>query len=325
MNSPHATATYENKAWLRENFGAELPFAQYSVYDYGALQPGQADYSRVQSSCGEIFVMQHEQLSGGKGTHIVRTPEDFDTALQRLPGSGRIVVSQYITGAVERSVQCCTLKGGVVAGDMQKQIVRNTLLCNVDALFVNGFCGAEIRSVEATAAQTATIRKCAETIDARMFQDGYKGIFGLDFMLCGEQLYLLEVNARSTGVTPLLTQTYEDGSTDIPFYALHVLELSGADYSVSDNAPALAMFVPDPAGMLILQSHEPVASRVKSIIQPGIYDASDGKIRFVRNDARFDPKDPTSTILVQNYVSAGAIVKPGNRVMTIMTRQPVLD
>jgi hypothetical protein len=324
MNDPGHTRTFENKAWLREAFGAELPFAPFVIVRRADLQADEITYEKLRELC-EVLVMQHEQLSGGKGTYIVRNFADFCAALAALPEDGKIVISAYLSGAQERSVQCVvTQRYGTLYGGLQKQIVRDPYVCNLATTVVNGFGGGEIGTLATTPARQKIIAECVEKIGQRMKEEGFKGIFGIDFMIRGGEVFLLEINARLTGLTPLLTMMYRPG-LDIPFYLIHTLELAGEPYTISagqqrpDGQPAGA------GGMLVLQSQQSQSCRLDRTLSSGVYTLRGEKLVLVRRDIHFAPNDPADAVLVQSYVTEGTVVKPAERLITAMVRQPVLN
>jgi hypothetical protein len=321
MSRPQYTSSYENKAWLREQFGRQLPFAAYHIYNRTDLRADREQYDRL-CRLSLPFVLQHEQLSGGKGTYIVKSYADFIMALSSLPPDGRIVASQHISDARERSVQCCSTRLGTVHGDLQKQIVRSPQLCNLAASVVNGYCGAEIGTVRSSMTVTQSVQRVIDTIGTHMATSGFRGVFGIDFLVRDDELYILEINARLTGVTPLLTMIYQSHGA-IPFYLLHALELGGYDYTV-DRLQASSNF--DSIGsLLLLQSQADQTMTIAATWRSGIYDVLDDGLQFVRSDSRFQNSDSASAIFIQQYVPAGETVRPGGRLIAILTRHAVLD
>ncbi len=324
MMSGEYSTTFENKAWLRDQLGDQLPFAPYKIYDRSDLIPDRAQYDKLCAQSSSPFVMQHEQLSGGKGTYLVHDFAQFARAMDGLPAKGRVVVSEYVGGAQERSVQCCVTRYGVQRSSLQKQIVRDPALCNLAVPVVNGYCGAEIGTVGASPAVSDVVSRVIDIIGARMAHDGFRGIFGIDFLIRGDRVFLLEINARLTGVTPLLTMTYQPGP-DVPFGLLHVLELGGYDYTIEPTESLTQAMTTSQGSMLILQSQEPLTARLARTVPSGVYDITEQGLTLLRKDSRLMPDDPKTAWLVQQYAPTGLLVRPGAKLLAVMTRQPVLD
>lgn len=320
MQEKRFAMTYENKAWLRETFGDQLPFASHQIVDLEYVRKTSNAYKELASN-GVPFVLQHEQLSGGKGTFIIKTDSDLTAALASLPAMGKLVISSYVDGAVERSIQCVMTRHGLIRGPLQKQIVRHPALCNLGKENVNAFCGAEVGTITTSPDIEQKIAACLKEIELTMRRDGYKGIFGIDFLIRGNELYVLEINARLTGVTPLLTALYQP-DRDIPFVLLHALELSGAKYSIDyPVAPQQCTA----GSLMILQSHEREIVRLDRTVDSGVYRLHSGTLQLVRKDARFAASDPSDVFIVQQYVPPQTVVKPGSRVAAVLSRRAVTD
>jgi biotin carboxylase len=266
-------------------------------------------------------VLQDDTLSGGKGTFVVSDEASYKRACQALDSFNKgeqVVISDYIEGAHERSVQCVATRYGVFVGPLQKQIIADPLLSNVQVAEGDKFCGAEIGFEDSLAHVYPEVRRYAEQIGAEMQRLGYKGIFSVDCIVSpAGQLYVLEVNPRITGITPLLTMLYRPGE-DIPFYLLHVLEMMNADYTITDTS-----YNPEPAAgsLLVLHGQATTRTLIADTLSSGLYEPQTRV--FLSPDVRL----PSSgkALLVQQYTAKGAHVKPGGRVLTAYTNTPVLD
>ncbi len=308
---------FENKAWFREQFGKQLPFASFRIVD--RLEATQSAYEKLCTLSPEL-VLQHERLSGGQGTHVVRNFQQYLKACSNLAKpTGRVVVSAHLNGAKERSVQCCATRYGIFRSPLQKQIVAEPSLTCVDQPGTNLFAGGEIGTGEVDTQLDAAIDRCVQTVGQQMWAAGFRGVFGLDFLLLHDQLYILEVNARLTGMTPLLTMMYQSGS--IPFYLLHVLGLGGFDYTIQQASTVTSAV----GGLLILRHRQLKPERLVKTLASGIYHLDKGKLEFQRSDLRFRDHDGTEAILVQANLAPGGHATPGVRLLSVMTRQPILD
>lgn len=319
MNGTRFTGLYENKAEFRLKFGDVLPFAPYKIYPEEYLVPTKTSYENVCHELGEVFVLQHESLSGGKGTYIIRTLKDYIRAFKTLPPEGRIIGSSFVAGK-ERTIQACATRFGTVTGPVQKQIIRDERLCNVRVAGGTTFNGGEIGATDIAPAAAESLRNYAKIVGESLYADGYRGIFGIDALVLEDQVYVLEVNARLTGMTPLLTAAYREDK-DVPFYLLHALELGGFDYRITDDYVAPAA----PAALLLLQNQRNKTERLVNTVRSGIYRWRDGTLEFIRPDCAFSDEDDKDSVLIQAYVPKGAVVKPGERLVAVFIRRPVLD
>lgn len=318
------TKTYENKRIFREYFASLLPFAPYNVRDYKDLNYTEDCYAKV--SKGKPVVLQDESLSGGRGTFIVRTFADYTHALTQLHDHSKqqyIVVSKFISNAHELSVQCCVTKHGLCVGPLQRQIVGEPLLCNMGSSLGDKFCGAQIGAVTVPQTLQEEIARIANVIGSRAAQDGYRGIFGVDLLLEGDKVFVLEMNARMTGVTPLLTMLAQDG--DIPFFLLHALELGNYDYAITGLGTALLPFN-NAGSMLILHARQTGSSVIKSSPASGIYTWEAGKLEYVRPDFRLNKEDfAAGRILLQQWTGVGSTIAAGGRLAVLYMGDMAMD
>lgn len=322
MVSPSFTKEYENKVWFREHFSDTVRFPKYKVYNRADLAATEAAFADVMAG-RQTVVVQDEQLSGGKGTFFITNYEQYCQMLndlERLSAHPRVVVSSAVAGARERSIQACVTAETVYTGPLQRQVVGHPLLANTQIADGDKFCGAQIdlRDQGGTVHQQAT--EVAKQIGKELQKAGYRGIFGVDFLL-GEdgELYTLEVNPRVTGVTPLLTALYQ-GEEGIPFYLLHILELGGYPYTVQSDAHTF-----DREGSwLVLHSLETEAVTVVSAPANGTYRVAKDTLEWVSDNLEI-ARLQQGEFIVQSYMQPGSVIKPGGRTVIAQFPRPILD
>ncbi|HUO61983.1 MAG TPA: ATP-grasp domain-containing protein [Candidatus Bathyarchaeia archaeon] len=320
-NDQQLAKKLENKAYFRTHFSPlGIPFPEYTIYEDHSLEPTAEALEKLLAGRDEVIV-QDAALSGGKGTHTVRDMPTltyaFD-ALRDLGSAGTLVVSEKINPAHERTVQCVATKYGVFVGPLQKQIVANPLLANMEVPNGDKFCGIEISRSDELLGTYPVIKQYAETIGKELLDMGYRGIFGVDCLVSEDgQVYVLEVNPRITGATPLVTMLYREGK-DIPFYLLHLLELMGADYEITD--PTI-----DPeyseGSLLMFHAHNKTPAKVAQNLRSGLYDDS---LTYIKEAMRLD-EGSGRQVLVQRYISPDFTVKPGGRTLCVFVNFPTLD
>lgn len=232
-NLGSVASRFENKVDVRKIFGTGVPFPPYRIMSLEDIQTHQA-YERLQDELGGRLVLQCAESNGGHGTFLPTDADDFMTCLQhlqQLQASGEIVVSKRIEDARERSLQVCITTNKVYVGAVQAQLVRQPLLTPRRSSGLQ-FCGGRITPGLMNETTYAHAQKVAMHIGAEMQQQGYRGIFGIDMLVdTKEQLYVLEVNARVTGVTPLLSSVQQT----LPYQLLHALEVTESDYGVDSS------------------------------------------------------------------------------------------
>ncbi len=309
----------ENKAKFRARFKEEVRFPHYRIVRWDDIASGS---ETLQTLLGgrQAIIIQDERLSGGRGTFKVHDEASLQVALARVQELGvgtHAVVSELIEDAHERSVQCCVTRYGVFVGPLQKQIVGDPLLANMESAEGDKFCGGEIGAKDRFEGAYPNIRSYALAIGKRLATLGYKGIFGVDCLVDERgEAYVLEVNPRLTGMTPLITMLYRD-ERDIPFYLLHILELGNYEYRLEDTE----VDAPQCGSMMLVHALEPSAVRVEKSPRSGLYNPNDLSYK----EAAIEFKGSEPQLLLQRYTPLHATMKTGGRVVTAFLNAPCLD
>lgn len=319
MTDKSFTRRYENKVWFRERFAGELDFPRFMVMSRDELGAEPSDLKRLLAGRSAI-VLQDERLSGGKGTHLVSDHPSYQKALAALPSGNKVVVSDMVQSARERSIQACVTETEVFTGPLQRQVIREPLLVNPDTPGVNMFCGAEILNTDQGTETHAAAARMARRIGEALREDGYRGIFGVDFLLdAAGRLFVIEVNPRITGVTPLLSSLYK-GEQGVPFYLLHILALGGYEYEITDRS---ADFTREGA-MLIIHSLSGVPVTIKDLPESGVYRLEEGKPVLVRRSLAINDL-AAGEFVFQRYIQPGTVAGKGGRLATLLFDRPVID
>ena len=118
---PSFTERYENKVWFRQRFASDIVFPKFYVYQRSDLNASPEYFSQLLAGRQSV-VLQDEQLSGGKGTFIIATYEQYRSALDalnRVSQHSQVVISDLVVNAQERSMQACVTASGVFVGPLQ--------------------------------------------------------------------------------------------------------------------------------------------------------------------------------------------------------------
>lgn len=314
---------FENKVWFRQRFANKhINIPEYSVYSRKDLS---ADSRTLRRLLGKrkTVIIQDATLSGGKGTFIVSDIATLRRALETLENnqsaSEKVVVSTYISGAMERSVQGVVTRYGVFVGPMQQQIIANSLLANLDIPGAELFCGTQISMSDSALWAYNQQKQNAMVVGEELRKEGYRGIFGVDSLVADGAVYTIEVNPRITGATPLLTMNY-DAQKHIPFYLLHILELVGAEYQISDMSydntyGDCALIVPHSL------RHENVT--LSDGIRSGTYSSH---LEYKSDQVVFDKGELAfPQVLLQSYALPNKQVKPGGRILSGFINYSIVD
>lgn len=313
----------ENKAEFRRHFASGVVrFPNFVIYDKSdilAMSTPEAligDFSQV--------MIQDAVLSGGKGSFLVKDQVSFEKAKVVLAKSAatEVVVSEVVSNPTEQSIQCVATKKGIFMGPAQIQLIDEPLLINRNVTGAEKFCGVVIDPSLTSKEHQAKMRAIAEEIGGKILEMGYVGIFGIDFLVDDRgEVFVLEVNPRITGATPLLTAFYSTDK-DIPFYLLHILEIMNQGYEIDfDPAELGAPSGLSSGSLMILHSQEAVRVEVKTTMRTGIYSAD---LTYLKPSVLFDDVQD-GQYLIQSIAPVGVKASPAARLLTIYYKGSVLD
>jgi hypothetical protein len=144
------------------------------------------------------------------------------------------------------------------------------------------------------------IRKATLALGEWAAEIGYRGIFGVDFVIHEGRPYALELNPRLLGTTQLMTELELRQSPVPPSIYWHLAELMGADISEEETSRFVDHLggAPLTGFQLWLRNTRPHPVRTGRSLRPGIY-AMEGKIpRFLRNGDRVSALNGPGEILL---------------------------
>ncbi len=314
QNDPKFTENYENKKRFRESFDGLLPFAQYRVLLKTSLKNNKDYFSELLNGQSKI-VIQDELLSGGRGTHLISTYEEYDSFFSSTAfkeGGESVVMSSFIPEAKELSLQCVATRYGTITSLPQQQYVREEKLCKVNISSADKFCGGQVAEDLVNDEQAEQLTGYAKLIGDKMYSGGYRGIFGVDLLLGqDDRVYVLEVNARVTGLTPLYNVF--SGTHETPFNLLHVLELANADYEIQEDSEP-----PKFQAKSLMMYHALIdeVSKVSLAPNSGTYAYDSTGLKLLSRQISFD-YESTDSMLLHIYPRKDDIMNPGDRLCAV--------
>ncbi|MGW4893753.1 ATP-grasp domain-containing protein [Kitasatospora sp. NPDC004240] len=298
---PADSAVLGDKTAMREWFDHLGVATPASTVVAGAL-----DHRALARRFGAVFVAQSPRGSAGNGTHLVRCAEDAAA----LPERERWLVSEY-AGDTALNVH------GFVGLDGLPQVLRPSLqligVAGTGAAF-GQYSGCDFAAPERLPARAlARCTEAAERIGWGLAGLGYRGVFGADFVLRGEEALALEINCRMQGSTWLLGEIeLERGDGRLPSQLRHVLERHGV--------PTAGKPDPGPArGTQLTVRHRGGAARLLRGPAAGVYERREGALVRRGSGAGLLECGPRD-VLLANLPPAGALLRPGTVLARLVTR-----
>ncbi|MDD4989135.1 MAG: hypothetical protein PHV42_01790 [Candidatus Pacebacteria bacterium] len=150
------------------------------------------------------FVVQRadKETGGNEGTFFIHTKEDFVRCVQLLQADADfqfVVIAPFIVGQ-STSMLGCVMPEGTLSGPLQLQLID--VPQSLHGVPPNGiFFGNDLGFTAWEPEIEVQARKVVEGIGAHLSKQGYKGIFGIDFLYDKKRnkIYPNECNPRFTG------------------------------------------------------------------------------------------------------------------------------
>ncbi|WP_299668464.1 biotin carboxylase [uncultured Ruegeria sp.] len=228
---------------------------------------------------GTDLVVQTPYGDSGRTTFFIKSKRDWEKYSAKIVDQQLKIMKRidHIPGAIEG----CATRHGTLVGPVMTDI---TGFAEVTP-FKGGWCGNDASPTLLPPDVPEKVREMARNFGDRLYKEGYKGVFCLDFLLDTKtnEVYLGELNPRVSGVTPptnLITSTYGG----CPLFLFHLLEHLNVPYEI-DVADVQSRWNDyDHWTQLVLKQTEDKVELITRAPQSGIWRLDDqGKVEFVRD------------------------------------------
>ncbi len=262
-------------------------------------------YDHWAKRLGPEFVVQLPDISqgGGRGTFFVRSPEGYEQLKERLKEEiwrgvkiASVSIHRYVQG-IPASVAVCLTRNGVLTSRLQRQLI-DLSYCRTfpeDGIF----CGHVWDEGRWPSGIVRAARDQVERIGRYLWDRGYKGILGIDFIIDegNEEVYPLEINPRFTGAFPMLSLLYLKAGK-IPLEVFHILEFLDVKYEIDVEALNEDYSTPIRGSHLLLFLRGEIEGASVRDLRPGLYEHNEKEKRIsfvspaydyqdIRNDTQF--------------------------------------
>ena len=281
-NSAVISESYENKNFFFSLVRKlNLPYPAGEQVKRGALDV--KNYSFLERKYHR-FVIQRTDMDkgGGLSTYFIASRTDFANFLKEsIQNHVTLNITKFIEGKACSATGCVT-QNGIICSPLQYQLIDIPQISNTGMKGV--WCGHDwLASKKFTDLAQKRKNSILETMGKELFKLGYKGIFGIDFMIdAQDNLYPIECNPRYTGAFPAYT-FFQLAKQQIPLELIHLLEHYHVDYdlNIEEVNKQLATFE---GSQLILRSLVNEDIIIKSIMKPGKYGFNNGKLEFLSDN-----------------------------------------
>ncbi len=218
------------------------------------------DFRAMVQRYGEVLVIQFGRGWAGSSTFFVSSEEELEK-LKKDFGTRRVKISRLIKGIT-------ILNNAVVLGE-QILMSRPALQIKSYPLLTAapGGTGGRQWPSPLSIEQEKEIEAITQKIGQLMAQAGYRGFFGLDFLLeeASGEIFVSENNARLTASVPFYTKR-ELAIGTFPLLAYHLLSFMKPEVKVADwEAPAVE------GSEVVIRNSTGSAVRLLETFPAGIY------------------------------------------------------
>jgi len=285
-------------------------------------------FSKASDILDGPFVVQPPVGSSGENTYFVNNETDFERVEDILEPTQRVKLSKYLP-VPSLNGHCVVLKTreGLrsIAACPSVQIVGTYGCTNRAEIYCGNDFSAANRVPKSIREEICTIM---EKIGLFMGTEGFLGLFGMDFLLNGDEVLALEINPRFQGSTMLLSLLQVDRG-EVPLVALHVMQFMGLieEFTQDFLEQSKRMYrTPYKGAHLIVHSLKAEPYCIEHDMKAGIYTLVNNSIERVRNGTTYrDIKSPNEWCILGNLPEIATKIWQEARFAMIQTRESVLD
>lgn len=257
------------------------------------LKTGYGQWQRLMGS-NLVFQLPDICRGGGRGTFFVRCERDYQKLRDMLKGRyhhgvflNTVSVHRLVEGP-SASVAACATRNGTLVSALQRQLI-DLPYCG-DFVEDGVFCGHAWGGRVWNDAVCASAYDQASRIGDFLFKMGYKGIFGVDFVVQEEKshVYPIEINPRLTGAFPMLSLLHLNAGI-IPLEAFHILEFLDVSHEMALDVLNRAYKQSVEGSHLLLFFPRGRCSPDRSPLRAGLYEfqPQEGTAQFLMESIEF--------------------------------------
>lgn len=171
---------------------------------------------------GEKFVLQFNHSHTGEGTYIIDSEENLGVLVRDFPDR-EARIAEYIDGPVFTAN--VVVGNEILVGNISYQITGIKPFTDVPFATIGNDWALPYKILKKE--EGAEIERMARVIGARLKNDGWLGLFGIDVIQDREtrKIYLLEINARQPASTTFESELQRGTGDELTIFEAHIFAL----------------------------------------------------------------------------------------------------
>jgi predicted ATP-grasp superfamily ATP-dependent carboligase len=261
------------------------------------------------------FVVQLPRGFSGNSTFLIKSKKDLDKILKKYKNR-KVKFSKYLEGETW-TMNACVGKTGLAISQPIFQITGLTAY-NRNKL---GTCGNDYaygEKFQPEGADTEKIFNYTRKIGDYLGSLGYKGIFGLDFIVSNGEVNLIEINPRLVASIPVFTKLQIQNNEE-PFLLSHILEF----VDLTPLSPPLSGGKIFNVSQLILRNTKNKPIKIMKNLKPGIYEIKKDKLIF-KEEAYYVNRNLNKSEFLIQCVAKNSIINPDMEYANIQTNYGIM-
>lgn len=288
------------------------------------LAPGQ--YPILAKRHGLPLVVSLDHSAAGCGVHLVHDEADFRALAEAHRGAAASVM-QFIDG---RSLSMAAVRTpeAVLLGEASLQVIGQPGLTNLSF----GWCGNDFSGTHLQEREVEQMRAIQSRVgdwlgDLRVGDErGFRGIFGIDFISDGRNVYFTEINPRFLGTTALMADRQQELGR-IPVSFLHMVPFL-PEMTVDEEFVAEYNGSAEPLDVAQLCLHNVAGEDmvVKAALEPGRYRFDDAGLAFLGPAERLSQTEAYDEIVISGEVPVEGthLLRQSDEICKVYSYEPVL-
>jgi biotin carboxylase len=229
---------------------------------------------------GNDLVVQTPYGDSGRTTFFIKAEADWKKNAKDMKGEQLKIMKRinHMPGTME----VCVTRHGTLSGPIQTDITGYEEITP----YKGGWCGNDVWPKIFNANIRRDLRNIASKLGDQLYQEGYKGVFCMDFLLDTDDgtPYLGEVNPRISGASPL-TNLITAHYGGVPLFLFHMLEYLDVDYEINLKKVQNRWNEYDFWSQLVLKQTEDKVRQLTHAPRTGVWSMDKfGGINFDRSD-----------------------------------------